>query len=155
MKPWALSIKSRQDNPRESLANKVLGVRKHPKLGYLTPTITSRTNAAMVERSWSFLDYGPKFTYQEFARVSTRLAGLAVHIGFAIGAILLAFPPIRWFARKVLTQPGDGPTRESTLKDQAEYYAVGVADTTPPRTAVASMKWKGSMVSDPMAYSYG
>jgi short subunit dehydrogenase-like uncharacterized protein len=59
------------------------------------------------------LSYGSQFKYEEFLALPSRLHSLLLVLFLAIvaGAMKL-FPPIRWIARRLMPQPGDGPTDE-------------------------------------------
>jgi hypothetical protein len=35
-----------------------------------------------------------------------------MHVALALGAFVLILPPVRWLLKKLVYQPGDGPTKE-------------------------------------------
>ncbi|MCJ1307393.1 hypothetical protein MMC25_001039 [Agyrium rufum] len=154
-KPWALSPIS--PKPSKSIAShtwqsRLLGTRTVPHLGLLTNAITASTNAAIVQRTWGLLtshspskSYGPTFQYREYMRTQSQLLGTLSHYGLLIGPLFLLFPPSRWLLKKLVTQPGSGPTRESTAKNHVQYRAIGIADCEPERIALAKLGFSGSM----------
>ena len=151
-KPFALSPIPGPNGPStEPLLSKITGVRTVPDLGTLTSSISASVNKAVVERSWGLLDhgnlYGPKFSYGEYMRVKSITTGVLLHCVFAIGALALVFSPVRWLAKKLVTQPGQGPSREAAAKEFLEYRAVAVADRpepNPPR-AISRFRYDGGM----------
>lgn len=88
--------------------------------------------------------YGKNFHYLELSATSNRLLGVAAHIGLAIGAILIAMPPVRWLLRNIVYQPGQGPTRESTKNDIVHYRAIATADCPEKNRVFGMMRWKGT-----------
>ena len=132
------------------LLTKLTGVRSVPDLGTLTTPITGRTNTVIVQRSWGLLDkgnlYGPKFQFHEYARVRNAFTGAMMHFALSAGILAFSIYPIRWLLKKLIYQPGDGPTRESTAGDFLEYRVIATADTPEGnKRAMAKMRWKGSM----------
>ncbi|KAH7038104.1 saccharopine dehydrogenase [Microdochium trichocladiopsis] len=165
-KPYALSpVKSSEPTPRASIFSMLTGLYNIPVLGTVCTSIASRTNAAIVFRSWGLAKsepalskqyYGPKFTYREFMRPKSKLHGVIMHYGIIYAGLLLAFvPPFRALLRRFYYQPGQGPERESTHKDQIELRGVATPDFSawerqPPagkarQLAYARGNWNGSM----------
>ena len=130
-----------------SLSNALFGVRTLPHLGLATTAITGSTNAAIVQRSWGLRPdfYGRGFKYDELAAVRNRLVGFAVHWGLAMGGLVVALPPTRWLIKKLVFKPGEGPSKESTLNDFAEYRAVGVPEGKEGDVVKGRLFYKGSM----------
>ena len=137
--------------PRHSppLLSRIFGIRTIPGLGNLTSSISAGPNMATVQRSWGLLDggklYGSRFSYHEYAAVRSAVAGLAIHFAMLFGALSLAFPPVRWLAKKFLYAPGEGATKEATAKDCVEFRALAVADQegSNPRRAIGRLRWDG------------
>jgi short subunit dehydrogenase-like uncharacterized protein len=80
-------------------------------------------------------------------RTTSRLRGIALHFAITVGIVLLVIPPVRWFLKKLIYAPGDGPTEEESRPHKAEYRAVAVADVpgaTKPR-AYARARYEGGM----------
>lgn len=91
------------------------------------------TNSQVVQRSWGLyefarrvnqhnatavapLSYGPNFKYEEFMVLPSAFHAKMYSIIFAaIAALLFFFQPARWFARKIMPRPGEGPS-ERQLK---------------------------------------
>ena len=68
-----------------------------------------------------------------------------MHFALTTGIIACSIWPIRWLLKKLIYQPGQGPTRESTAIDMLEYRAIATADNPEGKRAMAKMRWNGSM----------
>lgn len=117
LSPFALSpVQPQPSASSQSVMSKILGVRQDKDLGILTDWIQAKVDAAIVQRSWGLLDggklYGPKFQFNEYMVAKSTLSGVLVHFGMVFGMVLLALPPVRWVAKKLVYQPGDGPEIE-------------------------------------------
>jgi hypothetical protein len=91
-------------------------MRTEPGLGLLTDSISGATDAPIVNRSWALYNngeyYGSKFHFSAYMRAKNQLSGFAMHVALALGAAILILPPVRWLLKKLVYQPGDGPTKE-------------------------------------------
>ena len=131
--------------------SRLVGVRSVPDLGTLTTSISAPPNIATVQRSWGLFDggklYGSKFQYQEYMRVRSSLAGIALHFAFTFAGLALIFPPVRWLAKKFLYAPGEGADKHITRHEYMEYHAVATADQEGrnPRRAFAKLRWDGGI----------
>lgn len=147
---WALSPIAGRKPEREPLIRKIFGVHSIPELsdGVLTNGPASDLNRAITERTWSLLDggelYGKNFRYREYATVRNSFRGVLLHWGLAIGGALLLLPPFRWLVKKLIYQPGEGPSRDSTERDHVENRALAVADCELSRRAFARFRFEGS-----------
>jgi short subunit dehydrogenase-like uncharacterized protein len=86
------------------------------------------TNSQVVQRSWGLYElarrrhnattvapfsYGPNFKYEEFVILPSALYAVMYSIIFsAIAALLVLFKPARWFARRIMPGPGEGPSEK-------------------------------------------
>ncbi|KAG1851335.1 Saccharopine dehydrogenase-domain-containing protein [Suillus subalutaceus] len=88
------------------------------------------TNSQVVQRTWGLyelarrvnhhnatavapLSYGPNFKYEEFVVLPSALYAMMYSITFAaIAALLVLFQPARWFARRIMPGPGEGPSEK-------------------------------------------
>lgn len=132
-RPWALSpIPGAKPTDSTPLMTRLFGVHTVPGLGVLTTSIAGAANAAIVQRSWGLLDYGPKFQYREYMTVRNAYVGIFVHFAFAAGAIALLLRPCRWLIRKLVYAPGEGATSENAKNDAFEWRAVATADEDSP-----------------------
>lgn len=78
--------------------------------------IISSTSGATLEQVQSQA-YGPQFKYEEFMKTRTRLQAVILGIGMAMTVLCMVYiPPIRWLAKRIVTQPGMGPSEEQ-MKD--------------------------------------
>ena len=148
VKPWALCPIPGPVPKSNPWQVKVFGIRTVPELGVLTTGLAAITNSMIVQRSWYLLDhgnyYGQNFSYKEYATVRNRLVGIIVHFTIALVTLALTLPLVRWLARKVVYQPGTGPTRESSQKDYIEWRAIGVADSAQLQKGFAKLAFHGS-----------
>ncbi|KAK7538551.1 Saccharopine dehydrogenase-domain-containing protein [Phyllosticta citribraziliensis] len=151
MKPFALSPvqpPSTNSSPKTSLFQKIFGVRQDKDLGVLTDWVQSNMDAAIVYRSWGLLDggktYGANFRFSEWLAIKSTIPGALVHFVMLFGAAMIALPPVRWTLRKLVYQPGEGPSVEDTKDDFCHYKAVGIADTAKQERALGQLVFKGS-----------
>lgn len=106
-----------QQSYSKSIYERLTGLRTVPDLGgLLTDSIQGPTDTPLVHRSWSLFDggkfYGPNFYLNPYMRAKGMIRGLAVHVGLTFGFLALIIPPVRWLLQKLVTQPGDGPSKE-------------------------------------------
>ena len=142
--PYALSPipgpKTRDPTP---WINKIFGFRSVPDLGILTTHIGGMIDVPIVHRSWGLLGgasfYGPNFRFSEYMKARNYLGAIAFHFAVSIVSVLIAIPLVRKLARRFVTAPGDGPTKEQTRNNRFEYRAVATPDvktSNPPRAYV-------------------
>ena len=147
-KPYALSAVRGGKPVSEPLLTRLFGVRYVPDLGTVTTGIAAGTNTTLVNRSWSLYDggntYGPNFRYKEYGSARNVFTGFMVHLALTLGVVALTIPPFRWLVRRLVHQPGEGPSRESTAKDRIEYRAIAIADNKESQRAFARFRYDGS-----------
>ncbi len=150
-KPFALSSapppKSSSARP---LLSYLLGPFSYPDLGILTTSIAAIPNVGIVHRSAGLMPqlYGKNFQFTEYLRVSNYALGILMHFAVVFGSLLLAMKPLRWLIRKLVYQPGQGPTVEATVTDTFEFRAVGVADDSSggkEKKAMARVRYEGGI----------
>jgi short subunit dehydrogenase-like uncharacterized protein len=117
LRPHSLTpIPAPASSVSSSLWEKATGMRTEPGLGLLTDSISGATDAPIVNRSWALYNngeyYGSKFHFSAYMRAKNQLSGFAMHVALALGAAILILPPVRWLLKKLVYQPGDGPTKE-------------------------------------------
>ena len=147
-KPYALSMVRGGKPVSEPLMTRLFGVRYVPDIGTVTTGIAAGPNTTLVNRSWSLYDggntYGPNFRYKEYGSARNAFTGFMVHLALTLGVVALTISPFRWLVRKLVHQPGEGPTRESTTKDRFEYRAIATADNQKSQRALAKFRFNGS-----------
>jgi len=87
------------------------------------------------------LTYGRQFRYDEFIAMPNAAVAVLFTIAFAAGlASLTLFPPLRWLFKKLVTQPGQGPSDEKMKKGW--FKVTNITSSVPtaitPRTHVKS-----------------
>lgn len=101
---------------RTSWFERLTGVRSVPGLGTLTDSLSSPADVPVVNRSWGLLqtstNYGPDFRFRAYARARNMLQGFLTHLAMTFGVLALIIPPVRWLLLRLVTQAGDGPSRE-------------------------------------------
>jgi short subunit dehydrogenase-like uncharacterized protein len=115
---WGLStvIPPQQSHSRP-IWERLTGLRmEHSLGGLLTDSIQGPTDIPLVHRSWSLYEsgqlYGPNFYLSAYMRAKTLVRGILIHFALTFGFLFLLFPPIRWLLQRLVTQPGDGPSKE-------------------------------------------
>lgn len=89
-------------------------------------------------------NYGPAFTYTEF--MLTAGAVSAFLVSFAMVAVFVgitSIAPIRWLAKRLVTQPGSGPADHTLENGYLKYVNVTVSDEPSPRYAKTIIKGRG------------
>ena len=89
--------------------------------------------------------YGKSFYFRQFLSVRNAFVGLIVHIGFTIGVMLLALPPVRWLLRKFIFAPGSGPRREDSMNDRLEYHAIAKPEGEQTKRVFGKVTYEGGM----------
>lgn len=128
--------------------SKMTGVFEYPRLGHLTTSITAAPNVAIVQRSAGLtpLFYGFNFTYEEYMAVASPFVGTLIHLALIVMTFLLAFPPIRFIMKKLVTAPGMGPSADKTASDVLELRAIAVAEQLgKPRKALSTLRYVGGI----------
>jgi short subunit dehydrogenase-like uncharacterized protein len=91
--------------------------------------------------------YGRQFKYDEFLVMSNAVSAIAFGVVFALGAMALVFiPPVRWLFKKLVPQPGQGPSDEKMEKGHLTVTNItsSVPTDSTPRTFVKTiMRGKG------------
>ncbi|EEP80038.1 predicted protein [Uncinocarpus reesii 1704] len=132
--PYRISVSRPSAIPSTPLYRKLVGVHNVRDIGTVTTAVPAACDTAIVHRSSSLMPnlYDRNFHFQEFAKVRNVFIGFAVHMGLGLIAISLMLPPIRWLARKLLPEPGQGPKKQDTLADHVEYRGIATADPAEP-----------------------
>lgn len=98
------------------LIEKVTGTRSVSDLGTLTTSLQGGPDATIVNRSWGLIEggkyYGSNFRFSPYMRARNVLIGFAVHLAITFGVLLLIIPPVRWYLKNAVYQPGTGPSKE-------------------------------------------
>ncbi|CAG8363777.1 unnamed protein product [Penicillium salamii] len=148
MTPFALSAAASQNKmPRETILEKVFGVRAIRDLGTVTTSPSAIADITIVHRSSSLMPelYGQKFVFRQFLSVRNAVIGIALHVGFTVGLALLLLSPVRWLLRKFVFAPGAGPRREDSTNDRLEYNAIATADNAEKQRVFGKISFAGSM----------
>jgi short subunit dehydrogenase-like uncharacterized protein len=143
--------------PRGNLLYRLIGLPHFPELGGAQTThIMASVDTCITHRSWGLyetsakdtsnpsLSYGPRFRFEEHMRAKSILAGVAMNIGVTLFGLFFAFPPSRWILaplikRFVISQPGEGPSKEAMKKEYMSYRAIGIADTEKQEKVAATL----------------
>jgi hypothetical protein len=134
------------------------GVYHDPILGTMATCPTGGVDASVVERTWGLFHsslpgregefYGENFRWQELSRVNGWIHGVGKNLGLAVGSALVALcPPLRFLLKRILVQPGEGPTREAIKKERVEFQGVAKADGEEHKGKKAFVRatWHGGM----------
>jgi len=153
LNPWSLSaITPPKQSIRKPFLELLTGTRIDPDLGVLTDSISGPTDIPIINRSWSLIDggrfYGPRFHVSAYMRTSDRVRAFAIHVALALGALVIIFPPVRWLLKRLVYQPGDGPTKAHSKEYFCEWRSIGVPDANDPndrKRAYCNLRWDGSL----------
>lgn len=151
MKPFSLSpAPPPKRASSRSLLSRLLGPFSYPGLGLLTTSVGAAPNVAIVHRSSGLMPqlYGKDFRFNEYYPVSNYAFGVLVHFAIVFGSLVLALKPVRSLIRRLVTQPGQGPTAEAFATDVLDFRAIAVADDTSDgkeKRAMAKLRYDGGM----------
>ncbi|TVY26953.1 putative trans-acting enoyl reductase, partial [Lachnellula hyalina] len=150
--PYALSpIPGPKTKSPTSWVTKVLGIREVSDLGILTSYLGAAADRPLVHRTWGLLGgpsfYGPNFRFSEYMKAQNYLLAIFIHFGLAVASCFVVIPWVRTLAKKYVTQPGDGPTKEQSRDDRVEYRGIGNQDVQTPKPARAFCRahYEGSL----------
>jgi hypothetical protein len=150
--PYALSpIPGPKTRSPTSWITKLLGVREVSDLGILTTYLGAAADRPLVHRTWGLLggpsSYGPNFRFSEYMKVQNYLTAIFLHFSLAVASFFVAIPFLRKLAKRFVTQPGDGPTKEQSRNDRVEYRGIGNPDVQTPNPGRAFCKayYEGSL----------
>ncbi|RSL58668.1 hypothetical protein CEP53_006069 [Fusarium sp. AF-6] len=143
--------------PKDSILEKIFGVRTIPNLGLMTTSAMASTNIPVIERTWGLLSetpsrkdefYGPNFRWSEYMKARNWLHGIFIHWLLLIGGMLVvSIPSLRAFLKNRVLQPGEGAKHEDTENDALEYKCIAYPDSEKAigKAAYCHMWHHGSM----------
>jgi short subunit dehydrogenase-like uncharacterized protein len=100
--------------------------------GWTGPFVVATTNTRVVRRSaalhalWGE-PYGSDFVYQEYWRHGTPLRAAAVTGGLGLFYAALRWPPTRHLVKRLLPEPGTGPSEASMDRGWFDCSLLGIA----------------------------
>ncbi|KAJ6631388.1 Saccharopine dehydrogenase-domain-containing protein [Mycena sp. CBHHK59/15] len=97
------------------------------------------SNRAVVQRT---VRYGPAFTYDEFMVTGGAVSALVVTFGLVVSFGCMMISPLRWLLKKVLPQPGEGPS-ESVRKNGFMKVTNLTTSAHPPIQVKTTMQGAG------------
>ncbi|KAF5363351.1 hypothetical protein D9756_000263 [Leucocoprinus leucothites] len=116
-------------------------------------------NKALVQRTFGLLEleartsnakearlgrYGPDFVYDEFMVMPGVVSAVTFTAAFVTGFLLIAFvQPVRWLAKKLLPQSGEGPSDDVMQHGYMVATNVSKSTSEPPIYAKSVMKGSG------------
>jgi len=105
------------------------------------PNMMAGINTRIVRRSWSFLreTYGSNFSYEEAITGSFIYCSI-VGLGLLIFVLLALFAPTRNIVKKVVTQPGSGPSRKAIDNGHFTVEILAQTDEAEPHYVKAVVK---------------
>lgn len=118
------------------------------------------TNRALVQRTAGLLEleaimhgdrkeaqlerYGSNFSYDEFVVMPSKLVSTMVTTAFVIGVgMLVLVRPFRWLVKKLMPQPGEGPSEEQMRNGFMQCTNLAVSDSSPPVHVQSVVKGHG------------
>lgn len=87
--------------------------------------------------------YGAKWDTRGYLNMGA-LWKAAFFVGATIwGSLCLAIPPIRWLIKRLVTQPGSGPSQEVMDNGMIKLRGFGASDTDPSKKVSVTVEGKG------------
>jgi short subunit dehydrogenase-like uncharacterized protein len=69
--------------------------------------------------------------------------GSIVHYVSAVAMVMMFFRPFRWYLKRLVYQPGQGPTKEEFATNTLSFKAIATADHESKKRAVATFDYTG------------
>jgi hypothetical protein len=133
--------------PPRSLRSALTGTWDLPELGIVGNWPGTMMDRAIVHRSWGLFDsgswYGDKFRFTQLLAAKSTLAGAMRSYGLLFLQIVMLFAPGRWALKKLVYEPGQGPTREEAKKYFLKMKAIGTTESG--KRIVAKMDLDGCL----------
>lgn len=139
------------------IVSTILGYVAVPELGNLTDWPGNSMDTGIVNRSWYLYDggnyYGKNFHFSVLLKARNAFTATLQAVLMRTLPIVIALPPGRWLLRKLVPEPGGGPTREETKKMTARWKALATTDSGKKITAEVTAKgslyhWTGVFVAE-------
>lgn len=151
--PYALSpLPAPKPKVNTPLLTRILGVCRILGLGVLAVSPQAAADRPIVHRSWGLLGgaklYGPNFVFEQYVPTRNYVTGLFTRAAVAALTLLALLRPVRWLAKRLVIQPGQGASMEDCKTDHAYYKAIAYADTEGEgkgKKAWCEAKWNGGM----------
>lgn len=128
-------------------------VRLPDRLGKLgTTSIANRTDGAEVERTWGLFEsvpqlqdrrYGETFSFVQYMRARSKLAGFAMHLGVFLLGLVMATPVLRRMVGRWVTQPGEGAAEEEAGRDVVEWRGMGEVEGGEGKRVFGRVRFEG------------
>lgn len=83
---------------------------------------------SVAARSWSLLDYGSKWTTYGYLGFSSRSKAYMYIAALYLGTFMIWVPPVRWLLKKLVVQPGSGPSKKQMDQGHVELKCVGESE---------------------------
>jgi len=118
---------------------------------WTAPFVMGPCNCRIVRRSNALLDnsYGPNFKYTEALTTTSWIKAVGVWIGLLGFVLLASFSFTRNILRKVVPQPGEGPTEKERKEGMFKITLVGKTDTKEPGEKPHEVRAQVNGYSDP------
>lgn len=131
---------------------RLLGMRRVPHLGLQCLPILNSVDVPVIQRTWALLQdskqpdaYGPNFRFKIYTKARSVLHAIVINTAAIVGPLMLAFPPVRWLLRRLVTQPGQGPSKEVEARGMIEQKGLALPDGGAKEKVVGSIRYKGGM----------
>lgn len=126
--------------------------RRHDALlGHLGTSLVAKGNQAVVQRSAGLHSerYGSMFVFNKYTAVAGPVSTVLIHLLTAFGVFLLGIPLFRTLMRRLSFEPGSGPDREASRRQEglsfkAVAYA-GSAECNKFPVAIAIFEYRGAL----------
>jgi hypothetical protein len=109
-------IPSAKKNSGKSVMERIIGHRYDPYFGSLTDSLLATADLPIIHRSYGLLDsgkfYGPNFFATAYMKATNAFTAFTYHVALNVTLMWMAVPPVRWLLKKLVYEPGQGPTKE-------------------------------------------
>lgn len=97
---------------------------------------------SVAARSWSLLHYGSQWTTYGYLKF-TRMYQAYLYVGLLyLGTLLIGIRPLRYLLKRLVVQPGQGPSQQAMDEGHVQLKCIGESDRDPSKKAVATFEIK-------------
>lgn len=104
--------------------------------------VGDNVDRSIASRSWSLLGYGNNWTTYGYLAFTTRLKAYSYLACLYAGTLIIGLGPLRSLLKRLVTQPGSGPSQKEMDEGFVEVKCIAESDIDPTRKAQATFEIK-------------
>lgn len=104
--------------------------------------VGDNVDRSVASRSWSLLNYGERWTTYGYLAFATKYKAYMYLACLYAGTLLLGLSPLRFLLKKLVTQPGSGPSQKEMDDGYVEVKCIAESDSNSEQKAQATFEIK-------------